>query len=64
MSIFEPIKAKIEVPNSLEYLFVIEPAINEVSKKGDVSLSSASVSFGSLILIKFSYFILKSNQSI
>ncbi len=54
MSILEPIKANMEVPNSLENLFVIEPAIDDVSKKGEVSLSSKSVSFDSLILIKFS----------
>ena len=54
MSIFAPVKANIEVPNSLEYLFVIEPTINVVLKNGDVSLSSASVSLDSLILIRLS----------
>jgi len=53
MSIFEPIKANIEVPNSREYLFVTYPAITEVSKNGEVSLSSFSVSFDCLILIRF-----------
>ena len=64
MSILAPVKANIEVPNSRAYLLVIEPAINEVSKKGEVSSSSKFESSSSLTLIKFLYFFLLSQTNL
>ena len=56
MSIFEPTKTNIAAPNSLEYLFVIEPPKNEVWKKDDVSLSSVSVFLILLFEVSFHTF--------